>query len=65
MLTFEGEKEIKVSRGYLQTRKPSTGGYYIRHASGEELFLSEAAFESRFELADDDSPAEAPLDPDE
>lgn len=50
-LLLEGDESVEVSRGYLQTRKPSVGGYYVRHASGEELFLGAAAFESRFELA--------------
>lgn len=53
-LKLEGEdKEIEVSRGYLQTRKPSVGGYYLIHDSGEELFLGAAAFESRFGFPDE------------
>jgi hypothetical protein len=53
-LKLEGEdKEIEVSRGYLQTRKPSVGGYYLRHANDEELFMGAAAFEGRFGFADE------------
>ena len=40
---------VKVDRGYMKSRRPSVGGYFIRYASGEELFMSAGAFESRFE----------------
>ena len=67
-IELEGGEEVEVSRGYLNTRKPAVGGYYIKH-TGEELFLSAAAFESRFERVTlapaAEEPAEAPPNFDE